>query len=102
MNYDVQCPAIALKPKIGVDIRIISSVLGGHHRADMRFLDLPFTGQTCQYQADNIRTTVSLGLKIDFPTRPVSGKTVNNLFMILSAWLESKSQNRSTFSHGSF
>lgn len=26
MNYDVQCPAIALKPKIGVDIRIISSV----------------------------------------------------------------------------
>ena len=113
MNYDVQCPAIALKPKIGVDIRIISSVslcfaydigfgFGGHHRADMRFLDLPFTGQTCQYQADNIRTTVSLGLKIDFPTRPVSGKTVNNLFMILSAWLESKSQNRSTFSHGSF
>ena len=101
LNYDVQCPALAVKPRVGLDLRIISTVslcfaydlsfgLWGHHHADVRFLDHPLTGQICHYQADNIRSAFSLGVKVDFPTKPISDTAVNNLLMILSSWIGSK------------
>ena len=101
LDYDVQCPALAVKPRVGLDLRIISTVslcfaydlsfgLWGHHRADVRFLDHPLTGQICHYQADNIRSAFSLGVKVDFPTKPISDTAVNNLLMILSSWIGSK------------
>ena len=92
---------MAVKPRIGLDLRIISTVslsfaydfsfgLWGHQRADVRFLDHPLTGQICHYQADNIRSAFTLGVKVDFPTKPISDTAVNNLFMILSSWIGSK------------
>ena len=93
-----------VQPRIGADIHLFSTVslcvaydlsLGfwGHHRADMRFLDLPLTGQVCHYKTDNMRSTISLGLKVDFPTKSISPKTFNNLLYILSTWIESKARH---------
>lgn len=104
MDYDVQCPALAFKPRIGADIHLFSTVslcvaydlsfgFWGHHRADMRFLDLPMTGEVCHYKTDNMRSTFSLGVKVDFPTKSISPKTFNNLLYILSIWIESKARH---------
>ena len=101
MAYDVSCPALSLSPRLGADIRLFSSVslcvaydlrfgLWGSNKATLRFIDGPVTGQTYGIDERNHRSCVSVGLKIDFPTQPVSDQARNNLFALLYSWLSSK------------
>ena len=101
MAYDVSCPALSLSPRLGADIRLFSSVslcvaydlrfgLWGSNKATLRFIDGPTIGQTYGIDERNHRSCVSIGLKIDFPTQPVSDQARNNLFALLYSWLSSK------------
>lgn len=101
MEHDIQRPALSIKPQIGVDIRLFSTVslcldwdvcigLWGHRRANMRFINGPFTGQTSIYESENFKKGISVGLKMDFPTRKISNKTYNNMLWLLYNWIGSK------------
>lgn len=97
VDYEVQCPAVSLAPQIGVDLRLLSSVsltfaadyrwgIYGKSRAATRYIDGPNMGQTATFTNPMDRTTLSLGLKMDFPLRPVNvrkvGTTVLDLIWI--------------------
>ena len=101
MTYDVSCPALSLSPRIGADIHLFSSVslcvaydfrfgLWGNSKATLRFTDGPVTGQTFGIDERNNRSCVSIGIKMDFPAKPVSEKARNNLFMLLYSLISSK------------
>ena len=103
MSYDVQCPAISLSPRIGVDIHVLSSLsvcidydyrigLWGGSKAQMRFADGVLTGQTVGMDERNIRSCISVGLKMDFPVRPISEKAQNNLLWLIYSWIASNSR----------
>lgn len=94
MDYDVQCPALTAAPKLGVDIRLFSTVslcldgdlrfgLWGHNRYTVRYIDGPKAGQVSLHVNDNIRTAVNIGLKVDFPFKRISENTRNNLMLFL-------------------
>lgn len=94
MDYDVQCPALTATPKLGVDIRLFSTVslcldgdlrfgLWGHNRYTVRYIDGPKAGQVSLHVNDNIRTAVNIGLKVDFPFKRISENTRNNLMLFL-------------------
>ena len=98
---DVQCPALSLSPRVGVDIHLLSSVslcvdydwrigLWGSNRGTLRFTDGPLMGQALGVNEPNRRTCVSLGLKVDLPVQPVSSRAGNNLFRLLYGWVASK------------
>ena len=104
LSYDVSCPAVSLSPRIGVDIHLLSSLslcldydyrigLWGHNKAKLRFIDGPRTGEIMGIDERNIRSCVSIGLKMDFPAKPVSQKAQNNLWQLLFFWIESKTGN---------
>ncbi len=97
LTYDVQCPALSLSPRIGIDIHLLSSLslcfdfdyrigLWGSNKAQLRFADGRMVGQTVGIEERNIRSSISIGLKMDFPVRPVSGKTMDNLFRLIYYW----------------
>ena len=94
MEYDVSCPAISLAPRIGLDLRLFSSVslcwafdlrfgLGGRNKGTVQFVDGPVAGQTAAIDEQNSRKFVSFGLKVDFPVKPVSNDFGTNLFLFL-------------------
>ena len=98
MTYDVSCPAVSLSPQIGVDIHLLSSLsfcidydyrfgLWGHNKALLRYTDGELTGQTVGIDERNLRGGFSIGLKMDFPVKPLSGKAKNNLFWLLYCWI---------------
>jgi len=37
-----------------------------------------------------LRQGVSIGIKMDFPAKAITGKTTNSLLMLLGGWIESK------------
>ena len=105
MVHDVQCPALSIMPQLGVDIHLFSTVslcldwdyrfgLGGHQRANMRFINGPFTGQPSLYEAEKFKTAFSIGVKMDFPTRKITQRAFNNALWLLRSWIESKEPNR--------
>lgn len=94
VKYDVKRPFISVAPQFGLDIRIISSVslclgidmripLGGHQRADMRFINGPLMGQTSSQSANEIKFDKILSVKVAFPLKPVKESTVNNIIEYL-------------------
>lgn len=100
MDWDVRCPALSLKPQIGVDIHLFSTLslcfnadfrvgLGGHNRYNVNYLDGPMATQSCHHRNTWNRTNLSLGLKLDFPTQRISNKQWNNLLWFLWTWGES-------------
>lgn len=101
MTYDVSCPAISFSPRIGVDIHLLSSLslcldydyrigLWGHNKAQLRFIDGPMTGGILGIDERNNRSCISIGLKMDFPVKPVSQQAKNNLWMLFYSWFLSK------------
>lgn len=105
MEHDIQCPALSIIPQLGVDIHLFSTVslcidwdyrfgLGGHQRANMRFINGPFTGQPSLYEAEKFKTVFSIGVKMDFPTHKISQRAYNNALWLLRSWIESKEPNR--------
>lgn len=97
VDYDVQCPALSLAPQLGVELRLLSSVsftcafdyrwgIYGRSRADMRYVSGSEAGTAMHFENPMSRTVLSLGLKIDFPLRPVNwrraGTTLLDLIMI--------------------
>jgi len=101
LSYDVQCPAISLSPHIGVDIHLLSSLsfcidydyrigLWGSNKAQLRFTDGVLAGQTVGIDERNIRSCISIGLKMDFPAKPVSEKAKDNLLWMIYSWISSK------------
>lgn len=86
---------------MGFDLYLFTSValtmdwdmrwaLGGYHRADLRFIDGPYMGQQLHYDTSTPRTAFSVGLKVDFPAKPVSEQTTNTLWgailTVLGLW----------------
>lgn len=103
LEHDVRCPALCIMPQAGVDIRLLSTVslcidydyrinLGGHNRALLRFNDGPLIGKTAERKTEPFRTAVSIGLKIDFPTRRISNRTYTNLLWLIESWISSKTE----------
>lgn len=105
MEHDVQCSALSILPQLGVDIHLFSTVslcidwdyrfaLGGHQRAKMRFVNGPFTGQPCLYEAETFKKAFCISIKMDFPTHKISQRAFNNALWLLRSWIESKAPNR--------
>ena len=101
LSYDVSCPALSLSPNIGIDVHLFSSVslcvdydlrfgLWGSNKAQLYFTDGPMTGKMIGIDERNHRRCISLGLKIDFPVKPVSEKAQNNLMWIIYSLISSK------------
>ena len=101
MSYDVACPLVSLSPRIGVDIHLMSSVslcveydwrfgLGGCNKGMLRMTDGRMTGHVLGIDERWQRTCVSVGLKMDFPVKPVTTKLRDNLLMLLHSWIASK------------
>jgi hypothetical protein len=102
MDYDVQCPMLSAVPQIGCDLHLFSTVslcfdidarlgLWGHNRYRVLFIDGPQMGKNVPHRNGMTRTSASIGLKIDLPTKKISQRAWNNLFLLFSSWLESKS-----------
>lgn len=94
LKYDVQCPALSVTPRIGVDIRVVSSLsltfdynlyygLWGHNRSEVRFISGSSIGQTTVHTNSNLSTGFNIGLKMDFPARKVTSSTRDNIFILL-------------------
>ena len=101
LTYDVQCPALSLSPQIGIDIHLLSSLslcidydyrvgLWGSSKAQLRFTDGALAGQTVGIDERNIRSCISIGLKMDFPAKPVSDGAKDNLLWLIHSWISSK------------
>lgn len=101
LNYNVKCPALSLSPQIGLDIHLLSSLslcidydyrigFGGSNKAELRYTDGELTGQTAGIDERNIRGVISIGLKMDFPAKPVSEKAKNNLLWLIYSWISSR------------
>ena len=101
LSYDVRCPALSLAPRLGVDIHLLSSIslcveydyrfgLWGSNKGQLKFSDGPIAGHSLGIDERNNRSCISLGLKIDFPTKSVSDEAMSNLFQFIGSWLESE------------
>lgn len=102
VDYEVQCPAVSLAPQIGVDLRLLSSVsltfaadyrwgMYGKSRVMTRYIDGPSMGQTATLTNPMDRTTLSLGLKIDFPMRPVNVRKVGTTICdLIYLWINGR------------
>ena len=98
LTYDVSCPAVSLSPQIGVDIHLLSSLslcidydyrfgLWGHNKAQLRYTDGILTGQTAGIDERNQRGGFSIGLKMDFPVKPLSTQAKGNLLWLIYCWI---------------
>ena len=102
MTYDIQHAIGSLSPKIGVDIRLVSSVnltLGwdyrwefyGHTNSNMRYTSGPVTWHEYPMKSNNSRGVINIGVKVDFPMRSVSEGTMQTLLgAILGLLMPSK------------
>lgn len=104
LSYDVQCPALSLSPRIGIDIHLLGSLsfcidydyrigLWGSNKAQLRLTDGGLAGQTIGIDERNIRSSISIGLKMDFPAKPISEKVKDNLLWLIYSWVASKANN---------
>lgn len=103
LSYDVQCPALSLSPRIGVDIHLLSSLsfcidydyrigLWGSNKAQLRSSDGVLAGQTVGIDERNIRSSISFGLKMDFPAKPVSDEAKDDLLWLIYSLISSKAR----------
>ena len=94
LKYDVQCPALSVNPRIGVDIRMLSTLsltfdynlyygFWGHNRSEVRFLSGSNAGRTTIQTNSNLTTGFNIGLRMDFPTRKVASSTRDNILLLL-------------------
>ena len=102
IDYDVHCPAVSLAPQVGVDLRLLSSLsltlaadyrwgIYGKSSTDLRYLSGPDMGTALHLENPMNRTVLSLGLKIDFPLRPVNWDNVGTtLFDLLYMWINGR------------
>uniref|UniRef100_A0AB33J3M1 Outer membrane protein beta-barrel domain-containing protein n=2 Tax=unclassified Prevotella TaxID=2638335 RepID=A0AB33J3M1_9BACT len=103
MTYDIQHAVGSISPRIGVDIRLISSVnltvgwdyrweFYGHTDSNMRYTSGPMTGHEYPMKSDNSRGVINIGVKVDFPMRTVSeGKMSTLLGAIFGLLMPSRS-----------
>lgn len=100
LSYDVSCPALSLSPRLGVDVHLFSSIslcvdydyrfgFRGSNKAQLKFTDGPMAGKTIGVDERNHRSCISIGLKIDFPIKPVSETAKNNLLWLVYSWISS-------------
>ena len=101
LSYDVSCPALSFSPQIGLDLHLLSSLslclsydyrfgLWGQNRGRLTFFDGPLANQTVGFDEHNNRSCVSFGLKMDFPAKPVSAKSRDQLLWFLFGWLSGR------------
>lgn len=98
VDYDVQCPALSFNPRLGMDIRLISSVslsidydlsygLWGHNRQKVSFQSGPNKGVVTQRQMSLCQTGPTIGLKVEFPLRELRHKpTLVDIATLLFDW----------------
>ena len=101
-DYEVQCPAVSLSPKVGVDLHLLRDLsltfaadyrwgLYGKSRATARFSEGALIGQSQNMDCRIDRTVLSIGLKLDFPFNSINpSKVQNGLLDILWMWISSK------------
>lgn len=86
----MQSPALSFVPRIGLDIRLLSSVsltidagyrfdLWGHDRYSVRMTSGPAAGRISRVKYDQMQTFVNIGMKVDFPMRPVSAGQLGSI-----------------------
>jgi hypothetical protein len=94
LTYDVQCPALSFAPCIGVDIHLLGSLslcidydvrfgLWGHNKSELRFTDGPIVGHVVGIDERNLRSCISVGMKLDIPVKPISEMDRNNLLWLI-------------------
>ena len=82
-DYSVQCPAVSLSPKIGVDVHLLRDLsltfaadyrwgLYGSSKAQVHFNDGAYMGQTKTMDCRMDRTVLQMGLKLYFPMDAVT------------------------------
>ena len=92
--YDIQCPFLTVNPKIGIDIRFISTVslfvdynlyydLGGHNTTNVKYTSGWQTGQSAIHSIGKLNTGFNIGLRLDLPTESVSSSGRDNLLEML-------------------
>ena len=64
--------------------------LWGSNKAQLKFSDGPMADKTIGVDERNHRSCISLGMKIDIPVKPVSGKAKDNLLWLIYSWISSK------------
>lgn len=101
-EYSVQCPAVSLVPQVGVDLRLLSSVsltfaadyrwgLYGKSSTALRYVSGPDMGRRMLLSNPMDRITLSLGLKVDFPLRPVNVRKVGTTVLdLLYIWINGR------------
>lgn len=101
-TYDVKMPGVSLVPRLGVDIRLFSTVslcvdyemqwlMWGHDRYNVRMISGPTTGQTSESKISRLHTIWNVGVKFDFPMNKISSsKFWNTLGDVLYSVIRSK------------
>lgn len=101
-DYDIKCPALSLAPQIGIDLRLISSLsltlaadyrwgIYGQSRLDVRHLDGQQGAPIEHFENPMSRTTLSLGLRFDFPARPVDWQRAGcTLLDLIYIWINGR------------
>lgn len=102
VDYDVRCAPLSLAPQFGVDIRLLSSVslnlaadyrysLGGRSSAQGRITSGQMAGQAFVLDERHDRMVFSIGVKVDFPLRPINTSRFNdNLWLMIGSWLSTR------------
>lgn len=94
LDYKIQHPFISAGPKVGLDIRLISSLsltlayelrcdFYGEASGDLTMTSGNYAGKVYSQRDERLSSVVSIGLKLDFPTRSVSESSLNNLLLFL-------------------
>ncbi|MCR4769919.1 MAG: hypothetical protein K5874_06920 [Bacteroidaceae bacterium] len=103
LYHDVVCPALSLAPQIGFDIHLFSSVslcmaydyrfgLWGSNKAQLKYIDGVKAGDIVGIDERNHRSSISVGLKMDFPVQPISKRARNNMLWLVGSWISSKAK----------
>src|SRR5574344_1629262 len=104
MDYDLQSSCISVSPKIGIDIRLISSLslclscdyrwaFYGHANADLIGVSGNMSGRPSHCRDTGDRIVYNIGLKLDFPVREVNHDKVNSLLGTILELIFSKSNS---------
>lgn len=102
VDYDVLSPALLLRPQLGFDLHLFSTLsltfgcdarigLWGHERQRVHFTSGPLTGTDCQHNIARTALGLSIGVKLDFPVKKISPRAQQNLFELIYYWIESRS-----------
>lgn len=94
LSYKIQHPFASIGPKIGVDIRLISSLsltlayelrydFYGKAEGELTMTSGTSQGRVYQQRDEHLSSIMDIGLKLDFPTRNISENSRNNLLLLL-------------------